>query len=285
MRATGQAKSLDRHSRGIRAPAGRGPRHPRRMAGRLRRRLAGLRRCLAGDQADRRVARGGGRSRVRRQPRSVAAATHGPRSRSRFSDRSKAARGQPRSRPRRHGPERRPDPRDGDREVPASRRAGMERPTGRALASSTRSPRPCPAVTSRRSGERRHETSSGPIQTIIPAATNAFTERLIARRRDHFGGGFLGLLDARRHVRRRHGLHRRSPSQGGGPVIPARGNGSAAKPVPEQPALRDGAGRIRLRRQPERHDCGVPFIRRRSVAARILRARRCPAGFARTRAA
>ena len=66
------------------APAGRGPRHPRRMARRLRRRLAGFRRRLAGHQADRGRWPRGGRPRVRRQPRPAAAATTrvlGPRSR------------------------------------------------------------------------------------------------------------------------------------------------------------------------------------------------------------
>ena len=52
MRATGQATALDRRAAGARAPAGRGAGDPRRVARRLRRRLAGLRRRLAGHQAD-----------------------------------------------------------------------------------------------------------------------------------------------------------------------------------------------------------------------------------------
>ena len=46
-----------------------------------------------------------------------------------------------------------------------------------------------------------------PIQTIIPWANNHFTESLIRRIRKEFGAKFLGLLDARRHVGRRHGFH------------------------------------------------------------------------------
>ncbi len=49
----------------------------------------------------------------------------------------------------------------------------------------------------------------GPIQTIIPWASNLYTETLIRRARAEFGERLLGLLDARRHVRRRHGIHLR----------------------------------------------------------------------------
>ena len=54
MRATGQVASLTGQLERTGAAAGGRPGHPRRVAGRLRRRLAGLRRRVAGHQTDRR---------------------------------------------------------------------------------------------------------------------------------------------------------------------------------------------------------------------------------------
>ncbi|MFO0925891.1 MAG: hypothetical protein U0736_02500 [Gemmataceae bacterium] len=68
-----------RTSHGGRAASGGGARHPGRVAGRLRRRLAGQRRGVAGDQADRGSDRRGGRPGTRRQPRLSAAAAHAAR--------------------------------------------------------------------------------------------------------------------------------------------------------------------------------------------------------------
>jgi hypothetical protein len=53
----------------------------------------------------------------------------------------------------------------------------------------------------------------GPIQTIIPWAGNLYTAALIERGARGNGRGFLGLLDARRHVGRRHGLSLRPAAQ------------------------------------------------------------------------
>ena len=50
-------------------------------------------------------------------------------------------------------------------------------------------------------GESTHRNFLGPIQTIIPWATNLYTESIIASARQRVREGFLGLLDARRHVR------------------------------------------------------------------------------------
>ena len=50
----------------------------------------------------------------------------------------------------------------------------------------------------------------GPIQTIIPWASNLYTETLIHEVRAEFGEDFLGILDAGRHVGRRHGIYLRS---------------------------------------------------------------------------
>ena len=53
----------------------------------------------------------------------------------------------------------------------------------------------------------------GPIQTIIPWAGNLYTDTLIARARAELGERLLGLLDAGRNVRGRHGVYRRSAPQ------------------------------------------------------------------------
>ena len=56
----------------------------------------------------------------------------------------------------------------------------------------------------------------GPIQTIIPWAGNFYTETLIDNVRGRIRRGFLGILDAGRDVRRRHGVHLRAGPQGRG---------------------------------------------------------------------
>ncbi len=67
--------------------------------------------------------------------------------------------------------------------------------------------RACGAATCAALGGATTRNFFGPIQTIIPWASNLFTETLIQRVQGEFGKQLLGLLDARRHVRRRHGLH------------------------------------------------------------------------------
>ncbi len=59
----------------------------------------------------------------------------------------------------------------------------------------------------RQIGEATSRNFHGPIQTIIPWADTFYTETLIDRVRAEFRRGFLGLLDAGRDVRRRHGIH------------------------------------------------------------------------------
>jgi hypothetical protein len=48
-------------------------------------------------------------------------------------------------------------------------------------------------------GARPPRNFRGPIQTIIPWASNLYTETLIDRVRAEFGAGLLGLLDVGRH--------------------------------------------------------------------------------------
>ena len=68
---------------------------------------------------------------------------------------------------------------------------------------------------------------------------------------------FLGLLDARRHVRRRHGLHLRSEGQTPSRARDARHHASAQERACVQPAVRDGAGRVPLCHQLGRHCRGA----------------------------
>ena len=56
----------------------------------------------------------------------------------------------------------------------------------------------------------------GPIQTIIPWASTDYTETLIRAREGEIRRGFLGVLDAGRYVRRRHGIYFRTRTQSRG---------------------------------------------------------------------
>ena len=215
MRATGQAASLDR-ARCEETSAGwsLARAHPRRMAGRLRRRLAGLRRRLARHQADRRRARP-----ARAIPSSASAAAGSCRTTA-SSDQDDASpetraqtAGQPGPRPRRHGAERRPDPGDGHREVPAALRGRVAGAAGACWASSTRSSPRCAAATCARIGAADHpQLPRAPPDDHPLGHATTYTETLIARVRERVRRRLLGLLDARRHVRRRHGLHLRARS-------------------------------------------------------------------------
>ncbi|MGC4051393.1 MAG: hypothetical protein QM757_18700 [Paludibaculum sp.] len=62
-------------------------------------------------------------------------------------------------------------------------------------------------------GARTQRNFYGPIQTIIPWAANLYTQPPHRARPGRIRRRLLGLLDARRHVRRRHGLHLRSRAE------------------------------------------------------------------------
>ena len=212
MRATGQTHALtggleedDRRHR-------RRARHPRRMAGRLGRRLAGFRRRLARHEADPgRPAR----AKAIRNSASAAAvccrATTYSRTRRCLARDARAARSR----------------------AWCSCTAAWRRTSARSWRWSPRNT--CSAPQREWQGRQeairifdeilaalaggRHAGASalrpqrnfdGPIQTIIPWASNLYTETLIRAARAEIRRGLLGLLDARRHVRRRHGLHLRS---------------------------------------------------------------------------
>ena len=135
-----------------------------------------------------------GRSRVRHQPRPPAArASHPRRSRTHRPRRARSAAGQPGAGARRHGAERRPDPRDGDREVSAALRGRVAGAPGGAGRFSTTSwlrlrDGDIPAV-----GAATTRNFFGPIQTIIPWASNLYTETLIEQVRAEFGADFWGF--------------------------------------------------------------------------------------------
>jgi len=58
---------------------------------------------------------------------------------------------------------------------------------------------------------------TGPLQTIIPWASNFYTETLIDKSLRGIFQGFSWILDARRDVRRRHGFYLFAVPQSGGP--------------------------------------------------------------------
>ena len=180
MRATGQVQSLTGPLRNG-TPAGRRPRDSGRMAGRFRRRLAGLRRRLARHQDDRR-APPGRRSGVGHQPRTAVAATRSSAPGSLAANARAAAR-QLRAGARRHGAERRPDSGDGDRKVPAPRAARMARSAGGHADHASIEASSAAATFGR--GRDTLANFFGPIQTIIPWACNHYTETLIDRARAH----------------------------------------------------------------------------------------------------
>ena len=263
----------DRPAGRARAAPGRGARDPGRVAGRLGRRLAGLGRRLAGHQADRGRA---GRAKAIRSSASAAAACC-PATTSSALDEvaagdAAAAAGQPRARPRRHGAERRPDPGDGHREVPAALRGRVAGAAGGDAGSSTRSWPRCAPATCRAIGAVTTRNFFGPIQTIIPWASNLYTETLIEQCAGRVRRRLLGLLDAGRHVGRRHGLHLRPRAQGRRRRTACRRSCATTKrELRARPALCHGAGGLRLRHQRARHVRRAADRRRGADAARLLR--------------
>ena len=205
-----------RRAGGARPPPGGRARHPGRMAGRLGRRLAGFRRRLARHQADpgRRGRRG--RSGIRHQPRPPAARPSRSSTASEVSARD-ARRSCKRAWCWCTAAWRRTSARSwkwSPRNTCCARRPNG-RAAGRPSAFSTKSlahlQRGDIAAHRRAAPQRNFD---GPIQTIIPWAGNLYTETLIRRVRARIRRRLLGLLDARRHVRRRHGFHLQPRAQG-----------------------------------------------------------------------
>ena len=86
-----------------------------------------------------------------------------------------------------------PDPGNGDREVPAALGGRVAGPAGRRSAFSTRCWRHLRAATCAAIGGCTQRNFDGPIQTIIPWASNLYTETLIERCAREFGEDFWGF--------------------------------------------------------------------------------------------
>ena len=231
MRATGQIQSLTGRSSEAERQAGRGPGHPRRVAGRLRRRMAGLRRHLAGRENDRRP-RGRGPAIPEfgvSRGRLLARPSHLHRRRGEPADAasrsatascwSTAAWPRTSARSWKWSPRNTCCAREAEWQARQEAMAVM-RSIEAALCAGRRSAR-SPRATTR--------NFFGPIQTIIPWASNHYTETLIDRGRGALRPGLLGFPDARRHLRRRHGLHLRSAAQDRGPGLSSGVDGRAKR--------------------------------------------------------
>ena len=193
MRATGQARSLDRLVAGGGTPAGAGARVARRMARRFRRRLAGFRRRVAGHEIDLRRGRRRGRPGIWHQPRTPHA--DAPDSRCSTMLRRKRA-----------GVCRKAWcsstaawPKTSGRSWKWSRKNICSAPTPNGTAASrpwafwTKFWARCATGDVQRIGALTTRNFDGPIQTIIPWASNHFTESLIRRVQGEFGEDFWGF--------------------------------------------------------------------------------------------
>ena len=176
---------------------------------------------------------------------------------------SERPRPKPGPRPRRHGPERRPDPQHGHRQVPAPRPRRMARPAAKRCEIFDQILAAVTAADVRRLGSWTTQNWDGPLKRIIPWVTNAFTESIIREAARALGDDFWGFLML-------------GGMSGGGMaffVAPSRHDEfqeqiaaimTRAKAVARRrPAVRDGAGRLRLPHQPPRH---VRHARRRRAA-------------------
>ncbi len=212
------------------------------------------------------------RSGVRHQPRPAAARSpHLHRRRGEPPDPAADLR-QLRAGPRRHGAERRPDPGDGHREVPAP----LARPSGQARQEAMRLLRSIEAALAQRATCEQLAAATtrnffGPIQTIIPWASNHYTETLIERVRERVRPSVLGLPDAGRHVGRRHGLHLRARAQGRGPGLPAGADERDQAAAAARAAVCHGAGGLRFRDQRRGTVAALVAGRRGLDAAGLLR--------------
>ncbi len=192
---------------------------------------------------------------VRHQPRPAAARPPHPRPERGAARDAAAAAGQPGAGPRRHGAERRPDPGDGHREVPAALRGRMAGPAGGVSASSTRSWRRCAAGDVPRDRRRHHAqlrrarsrpSSPGPA-TSTPRRSSSACARSSAT-----ASGASGCWAACRAAAWASSSTRaRKPQAQDAPAEHHERRPSAQ--LRDGAAVRHGAGGLRLRHQRARH--------------------------------
>ena len=110
----------------------------------------------------------------------------------------------------------------------------------------------------------------GPIQTIIPWASNHYTETLIEMVRAKFAGDYWGFLMLGGISGGGMGFIFDPGQKDRGPGLPPAGNGSHETAVAQLDALRHGSRGLRLRHQRPRHAGRVMRGRRRDDARRLL---------------
>ncbi len=110
----------------------------------------------------------------------------------------------------------------------------------------------------------------GPIQTIIPWASNHYTETLIDLVREKFGADYWGFLMLGGISGGGMGFIF-DPAKDRGPGLPAAGDGRRQAAVAVRAALCHGPRGLRLRHQRPRHNSRVVRGRRRDDARRLLR--------------
>ena len=117
-------------------------------------------------------------------------------------------------------------------------------------------------------GNSTQRNFDGPIQTIIPWAGNLYTDLLIREAREAMGERFLRLLDAGRHVRRRHGISVLAAPQGGSAGPDGRDHALGQAAARKLGAVRHGAGGVRFRHQRAGDGGGAARSRRRAASGR-----------------
>ncbi len=110
----------------------------------------------------------------------------------------------------------------------------------------------------------------GPIQTIIPWASNHYTETLIDLVRGKFGGDYWGFLMLGGISGGGMGFIFDPAQKDRGPGFPAGGNGRHEAAIADRAALRHGPGGLRLRHQRPRHAGRALRGRRRDDARGLL---------------
>ena len=214
---------------------------------------------------------GPGRSRVRHQPRPPPARPSHLHRRGGQPGNAAGDLRQLRPGPRRHGPERRADPGDGHREVPGARRGRVDRHGRTRWRSCVRSRPRCCSGDVRQLAELTTANFFGPIQTIIPWATNHYTQTLIERARDRFGPAFWGFLMLGGMSGGGMGFIFDPGRKPRGPGLPPGTDERHEAAAAECPAVRHGAGGLRFFDQRPRHRGDAAGRRRGLHAAGLLR--------------